>query len=151
MKKIMVAALIGSLTAGAQAQTPPPGAVKPDPANVTAMLPAEIPWRQTGTGQFQAPLFGDPNKPGPYGVLIKWLPGNYSRPHFHTTDRYAYVISGTWWKSDSRTYDPAKTYPYPAGSFVTDLAGKVHWDGAKDGEVVIEIVGMGPMTTTRLP
>ena len=34
----------------------------------------------------QAPLFGDPTKPGSYGVLIKWLPGHMSRPHHHSTD-----------------------------------------------------------------
>jgi hypothetical protein len=36
----------------------------------------------------------------------------------------------------------------PAGSVVTDLANTVHFDGAKDGEALLELVGMGPVTTT---
>jgi hypothetical protein len=37
----------------------------------------------------------------------------------------------------------------PPGSFVTHYAKGIHWDGAKDGDCVIEIVGMGPATTTN--
>ena len=36
--------------------------------------------------------------------------------------------------------------PVPAGSFVTHYANEVHYDGAQDGDVVLEIVGMGPGT-----
>ena len=32
---------------------------------------------------------------------------------------------------------------------MVDLAGKIHYDGAKDSECVLEIVSMGPMTTTQ--
>ena len=34
----------------------------------------------------------------------------------------------------------------PAGSYVIHYAGKVHYDGAKDGETVIQVWGMGPAT-----
>ena len=44
-----------------------------------------------------AVLQGDPTKPGPYAVLLQWLPGNMSRPHFHPNDRFFIVVSGTWW------------------------------------------------------
>ena len=41
-------------------------------------------------------LFGDPSKPGLYGVMTKWLAGNhFSRPHVHPNDRYITVLSGT--------------------------------------------------------
>jgi len=33
---------------------------------------------------------------------------------------------------------------------VTDLAGKVHFDGAKDEDALLELVGMGPVTTTPI-
>ena len=35
-----------------------------------------------------------------------------------------------------------------AGSYVVHPGKQVHWDGAKDGEVLLEIVGMGPATST---
>lgn len=120
----------------------------PDPSHVPIVFGKDIKW-VNGDGVHQAPLFGDPSKPGIYGVLIKWDAGHFSHPHFHTTDRYAYVVSGTWWVSASATYDPAKTYPVPAGSFVRDLANTVHWDGARDAPVLLMLVGEGPMKTVQ--
>jgi hypothetical protein len=143
---LFAAALGVSLSGVARAQGPPP-----DPTHIPFTLPANIHW--TGSperGEYQARLFGDPSKPGPYGLLIKWLPGNFSHPHFHSKDRWVYVVSGTWWVSSSTHFDPSKTYPLPAGTFATDLAYKVHWDGAKKGgePALLELVGMGPVTTT---
>jgi hypothetical protein len=119
----------------------------PDPSHIVFTAPKDIKWKM-GTGSDQAVIFGDPDKPGLYGILIRWHPGQFSRPHFHNTDRYAYVISGTWWVSSSDTFDTSNAYPMPAGSVVTDLANTVHFDGAKDGEALLELVGMGPVTTT---
>jgi hypothetical protein len=48
----------------------------------------------------------------------------------------------------SSTWNPAKAYPVPAGSYVRDLAGMVHWDGAKDTPCLLMLVGEGPMVTT---
>jgi len=121
----------------------------PDPANIPIVFGKDIAWKD-GDGVRQAALFGDPNKPGIYGVLIEWLPGHYSHPHFHSTDRYAYVVSGTWWVSSSSEWDPSKAYPVPAGSYVRDIANTVHWDGAKDAPVMLMLVGEGPMVTTQV-
>ena len=122
----------------------------PDPSNIPMVFGKDIPWKGE-TGEHTAALFGDPSKPGIYGVLIKWDPGHNSKPHFHTTDRYIYVISGTWWVSSSTHYDPAKMYPIPAGTFVTDIKNTIHWDGAKaqTGPCLLMLVGEGPMTTER--
>ena len=121
----------------------------PDPTHIPIVFGKDITWKN---GEGEARLFGDPNKPGIYGVLIKWLPGHNSKPHFHSTDRYIYVVSGTWWVSSSTTYDKSRMYPIPAGSFVTDIANTVHWDGAKDstGPCILLLVGEGPMHTTPL-
>lgn len=121
----------------------------PDPSHITFTPPKDVKWK-LGKASDQAVIFGDPDKPGIYGILIRWHPGNFSRPHFHNTDRYAYVLSGTWWVSSSDTFDINKTYPMPAGSVVTDLANTVHFDGAKDGDALLELVGMGPVTTTQV-
>ena len=121
----------------------------PDPTHIPIVFGKDIRWKN---GEGQSLLFGDPSKPGIYGVLIKWLPGHNSKPHFHSTDRYVYVVSGTWWVSASNVYDKSKMYPIPAGSFVTDIADKVHWDGAKEstGPCLLLLVGEGPMRTTQL-
>ncbi|MGH8206223.1 MAG: hypothetical protein ACRETK_05540, partial [Steroidobacteraceae bacterium] len=46
----------------------------------------------------------------------------------------------------------SKMYPIPAGSFVTDIANTVHWDGAKEstGPCLLMLVGEGPVRTTSL-
>jgi hypothetical protein len=38
----------------------------------------------------------------------------------------------------------------PAGTFVTRFGKQVHWDGAKDEDAVLLIVGEGPATITRV-
>ena len=122
---------------------------EPDPKALTFKLPAEIKW-SNGTTSQQAVLVGDPSKEGLYVVLTKWLPHNNSRPHFHPNDRFITVISGTWWVGTGAKYDPDGMKPIPAGSFVTHFGKQVHYDGAKDGEVILQIVGMGPATSTQV-
>jgi hypothetical protein len=69
-----------------------------------------------------------------------------ARRFFHN-DRFI-VISGTWWVGTGRNFDPETTKPFPAGSVVTHFAKNVHYDGAKDDEAILEIVGEGPATVT---
>jgi hypothetical protein len=95
-------------------------------------------------------LVGDPAKPGLYVVLQKELPHNNSRPHFHPNDRYITVISGTWWVNTGPKYDPAGFTPVPAGSFVVHTGKEIHYDGAKDEECILQIVGIGPATATQV-
>ncbi len=119
-------------------------AAEPDPKIMKYELPKDIKWTTSASGNSTAVLYGDPSKPGMYIVLTKWSPGHMSRPHMHPNDRFITVISGTWWVGWGPKYDPNSTYPIPAGSFVTHYGGQIHYDGAKDGEVLLQIVGMGP-------
>jgi hypothetical protein len=119
-----------------------------NPAALAFKLPAQIPWVENASGSATAVLVGDPNKPGLYIVLNKWHAHHNSRPHFHPNDRFITVISGTWWVNTGPKYDPDGMVPMPAGSFVTHYGKQIHYDGAKDGDCVLEIVGMGPATST---
>ena len=111
---------------------PASDAAELDRTAVEFTLPSEIRWIRNAAGtNEQAVLFGDPSKPGPYVVRLKWLPGNMSRPHFHPNDRFFVVLSGTWWMGTGDTFDPDNTVPAPAGSYVIHYGGKVHDDGAK--------------------
>ncbi|HVZ61929.1 MAG TPA: cupin domain-containing protein [Terriglobales bacterium] len=113
-------------------------------------LPSQLNWVESKNGQSQAILWGDPSKPGPYGVLAKWSPHHNSHPHFHPHDRFIHVISGTWWVATGSNYNLDSMVPVPAGSFVTHFANGIHYDGAKDEEVMLEIVGDGPATSTQV-
>ena len=111
-------------------------------------IPKQINWTVSPSGSSQAILVGDPSKPGLYVVLTKWRPHHMSRPQSHPNDRYITVISGTWWVGWGPKYDPDSTYPIPAGRSVTHFGDQLHYDGAKDEEAVLQIVGMGPATST---
>jgi len=119
-----------------------------DPTMVTYLHPDQIKWTGNPAVAQQAVLMGDPTKPGMYVVLVKWYPHNFSHPHTHPNDRYAMVLSGTWWVGSGTKFDPDATVPMPAGSYVVDLAKQPHFDGAKDEPAIIEIVGEGPATMT---
>jgi quercetin dioxygenase-like cupin family protein len=119
-------------------------------AAVAYKLPDQIPWSPVDArGGQNAVVVGDPSKPGFYMVYTKWTKGNhFSRPHFHPNDRYIVVLQGTWWVGTGPKFDPANTTPMPAGSFVTHFGKQVHWDGAKDEDAVLLIMGEGPATST---
>jgi len=121
-----------------------------NPAAVIYKLPDQIPWGPVNAaGAQSAVVVGDPAKPGFYMVYNKWTKGNhFSRPHFHPNDRYIVVLQGTWWVGSGPKFDPANTTPMPAGSFVTHFAKQVHWDGAKDEDTILLIMGEGPATST---
>jgi len=121
-----------------------------DPAALTLMTPDQIPWKDNGDNRV-ATLAGDPDKPGLYVQMLTWYKGNFSRPHFHSNDRFITVLSGTWWVGTGNRFDPANlTVPMKAGTFVTDLAKGVHWDGAKDEDTTILLIGEGPVITTQV-
>lgn len=92
-------------------------------------------------------LFGDPSRPGLYVIRARFAPHTMSRPHWHPEARYVTVLSGTWWAGTGDSFDPDKTTPIAAGGFAVHTAGKVHYDGAKDEEAVVQIVGIGPSGT----
>jgi quercetin dioxygenase-like cupin family protein len=119
-----------------------------DPKAIKIELPKDIKWVASPGGSENAILAGDPSKEGLYIVLTKWLPHKNSRPHFHPHDRFITVLKGTWWVNTGPNYDPDGMKPLPTGSFVVHYGGQVHYDGAKDEECVLQIVGMGPATST---
>jgi hypothetical protein len=117
-------------------------------AALVYQLPDQIKWNPpSAEGVQNAVLVGDPSKPGLYLQRTKWLQGNhFSRPHFHPNDRFITVVKGTWWVATGNKVDKENMEPMPAGSFVTHFGKQVHWDGAKNEEAWVLIVGEGPGT-----
>lgn len=137
-------ALMALPTAAAEAPYPI------DPHVLAASSLKDIKWEgYEGRGAMQFKVLGDQAKPGPYIVLVKWQPGQMSRPHCHQGDRFITVLQGTWWVGEGPKYEPERTIPMPAGSIVTHFAQGVHYDGAKGEPAIIEIVGVGPESTSQ--
>jgi quercetin dioxygenase-like cupin family protein len=122
-----------------------------DPSAATIVLPDKTPWRDHGSFR-EAQMGGDPDKSGLFVQFLTLPKGNnFSRPHVHPGALYTYVLSGTWWVGTSNKYDPANlTVPVKPGSFVTHFGNRAHWDGAKDEDVTLVIIGEGPVTTARV-
>ncbi|MGZ5046680.1 MAG: cupin domain-containing protein [Usitatibacter sp.] len=119
-----------------------------DPGAVTITRLEDIKWVDNAAGTAaQSVIYGDPAKPGPYAYFVKWKAGNMSRPHFHPNDRWIAVLSGTWWVGTGDRFDPEDTVPVQAGTFVLHTAKGIHYDGAKQGDVILMIHGEGPATS----
>ena len=62
-----------------------------------------------------------------------------------------YSVGQERWVGTGPKFDPEHgTVPMPAGSFVTHYGKQVHWDGAKDEDAVLLIMGEGPATSTEV-
>ena len=123
-----------------------------DPAMTIVVPPDQIPWQPLynfpqGAAE-QAPMFGAIGEAGQYFVLIRWHSGFMSAPHWYETDRLCVVLSGTWYVASGEDFDPEKTVPVPAGSFVRRVAKTPHYDGvirSVKEPAVIAISGIGPI------
>lgn len=125
--------------------------IKPDTEGFIAAVPEAL---RPAEGGRSTTILGDPSKPGLYVVRITFPPGQGSRPHFHDQARYITVIKGTWHVAlgaAADVYDPPRMTPMPAGSFIFQPVNGHHYDMAKDEEVTVQIMGMGPVKTTQIP
>lgn len=64
---------------------------------------------------------------------------------FKTPDDIKWIRNAA---ATGETFDPESTAPVPAGSYVIHYGGKVHYDGAKSEETIIQAWGIGPATAT---
>ena len=108
------------------------------------LLPEDLKWAATPTGTQRANLAGDDKKAGMYAYRARF-PANFrNQPHFHPDDRIVTVISGTLYVGFGEQFDESKMKALPASSIWTEPAKQPHFVWAKDGEVVIQVIGNGP-------
>jgi quercetin dioxygenase-like cupin family protein len=159
--KIWMGCALIALTLGAEAvaaqgrgnQAPPQLVAQPDANNFIIATPEAIEAAQNSGGGRTQYLLGNPSQPGLYVIQIVWEPGSGSRPHIHDGDRLINVLEGTWYVETgeaARTYNPDETTPVRAGTFIYEPANGIHYDMAKDERVVVQIMGIGPVSTQSL-
>lgn len=129
-----------------------PASAQTDAKGFVRMTPDQAEWKDVpgGHGVKIAVVSGDPSKAGLYVIRVKFPPGIMSAPHFHPEDRHAVVLKGTWYTGTDDSWDPDKTVALKPGSYMKHPAGAVHYDGAKDEEVIVQIAGYGPSGTTEV-
>lgn len=112
-----------------------------------ALTPSEMKWasagRQALPGMEQVTLVGDPSKPGPYTLRLKFPNGYKVAPHTHPDAREITILSGTWCIGYGEKFDSAALKELPAGSFYMEPANVPHFLETR-GNVLIQVSGMGP-------
>ena len=114
---------------------------------VVALTPSEMTWTKQGalaTPRLeQLNLVGDPTKPGPYTLRLKFPKGFRIPPHTHPDSREVTILSGVYATGYGETFDDAKLKILPAGSFYTEPANVPHFIEIEE-ETVLKVSGMGP-------
>ena len=116
-------------------------------------LPQDIEFKGPLTGAPQtAVLYGDPTKPGVFATRVKFSAGWKDPPHWHPDEvRTVTVLSGTFYFARGEKWDESKFKAYPAGTFYSEPPRAPHYSWAKDGEVILQIIGVGPSGKTFIP
>ena len=113
--------------------------------------PDEIVYKKNPLGVESAVLYGDPTKAGLFVQRVKIPAGFKVPPHWHPdSERTLTVMSGTLYFGLGERWDESKMEPRPAGTFFAEVPKVAHYVWAKDGEVVLNITGMGPTGITTI-
>jgi quercetin dioxygenase-like cupin family protein len=113
-------------------------------------LPQDIEFKGPLSGPPQTVVvYGDPTKPGVFVTRVKFSVGWKDPPHWHPDEvRTAVVLSGTLYFGTGEEWDESKIKAYPAGTFYSEPPKAPHYTWAKDGEVIIQVTGVGPSGKT---
>lgn len=95
-------------------------------------------------GSWYSIVSGNPSRSGRFVILNRVLKGHFNRPHRHAHPREIYVVKGTWWVGKGKRVDLDASVAKGAGSFTVHYANEVHWDGARNEDVLLLIEGEGP-------
>lgn len=92
-------------------------------------------------------LYGDPSRAGPYAFEIHVPANTRIESHTHRDDRFATVISGSWFFGYGKYATDATVRPLTTGGFYTEPAGSPHFAFTRDEPAVVRITGNGPSDT----
>jgi len=118
------------------------------PAQITPDQQSQMRWTVSPRGLQELIIIGNPANSGMYVVRSKYTSGLRTEPHFHPDNRIVTVLSGTMYLGYGKKFDEKKMKALPAGSIWTEPANQPHFTWAKDGEVLIQIIGSGPSGVT---
>ena len=122
-----------------------------DPVRLSAEEMKDMNWVLMPIGVHRAVVAGDDKKPGIYAYRTRFPVGFKSQPHFHSDDRIVTVLSGTLYVAFGEQFDEGEMKSLPAGSVFTEPAKQAHYVWAKDSEVMIQIIGIGPSGVVFIP
>jgi len=98
-------------------------------------------------GAQMAVMHGDPGSSGIFTVRLRFPAGYRIAPHYHPTDEYVTVISGSFRIGMGERVDLAKSMTMQVGDFMTVPAKEAHF-AATQGMTVLQVTAMGPFALT---
>jgi len=110
-------------------------------------LPQDIQFTGPGMNQTTV-LYGDPSKAGLYVYRTRLSAGSKNLPHWHPEERTVTILSGTLYYSVGEQWDEGKFLAHPPGTFFNEPPKMPHAAWAKDGEVILQVTGIGPTGST---
>lgn len=126
----------------------PPARAQGYPSPTVDLMPGDVTWKPTATPGVQMGLIsGKLQEPGLYIVRMKIAADTKLMPHTHPDVRNTTVLSGNMYFGFGESFDPEKMKTYPAGAIIAIPANTPHYVWAKDGELIVQDVGLGPTGT----
>lgn len=117
---------------------------------IRTIKPGSIALTKQQAGPSSAYVVGGAQQPGLYIITALYPAGVKSKPHVHPDQRVMTVISGTFYAGTGSQFDEKNVQALGPGSMLIIPPNTLHWGWAKDGDVVVEEVGIGP-TGTQFP
>jgi hypothetical protein len=121
---------------------------KPAPVHVI-VNDAEIVWKDSpglNPGAKIAVVSGNPASAGPFTIRLH-LPAGYKvAPHWHPTDEFITVLSGTFAMGMGEVYDASKLKELSAGGHAAMPAEMRHF-GLAQSTSVVQVHGLGPFAS----
>lgn len=125
---------------GTPAQSEPP---------VSDLMPSDIKWKDSPIPGVQtAVIYGDPAASGVYIIRAKLAAGAKVPPHTHPDTRYDTVLGGELYFGFGEMFEANNAKLYPAGAQITVPANTPHFAWVKNGEAILQEVGIGPSAHT---
>lgn len=95
-------------------------------------------------------LDGDPTKSELYTMRVK-IPANVKLlAHLHPETRSVIVLSGTFYYGYGDKFDEKNLIEMPAGTFFNEPSRQPHFAWTKNGDVILQVTGVGPTGKTDL-
>jgi quercetin dioxygenase-like cupin family protein len=117
-----------------------------DPA-IRTIEPGSLPLTPQPAGPSSAYVIGSTQQHGLYVITALYPFGLKSKPHVHPDQRIMTVISGTFYAGTGDHFDENRVRALKPGSILIIPPNTLHWGWARDGDVVVQEVGVGPTGT----
>lgn len=154
MRKLIATLTVSTLVAAAAVVSAQQASKPKAPAQASQhvmVTPDQLKWGPAPPalppGAQAAIIAGDPAKAGMFVIRAKFPDGYTVPPHWHPTDEYVTVLSGTLMAGLGDKLDAAAMHAMPAGSMAKMPKRTNHYVRAK-GETVIQVQGVGPFQVT---